>query len=375
MAIYAKLGGFYVGLEPGTANVYANRTQGGSWEALTAVQRGAKWELRLNAAMRTLSGTLNGLEPRPLGTFGEWEQWQRQGTRFSRADISLELEGLPAAVSLTPITARATDLVDASGARIVLKGTDQFLALRQFKDGGPQALQGAIQESQALGFDTWRVFGMGSKAQNQVMDLRPSEAGYYEALRPFSDFVNAQGIRLLFTVFVDAQDVMPDAARRAEHWRRVDAEIGPNHLLSYGNERDKNGTRDDNPVALSRLWSRGSWTQDPNPYQPLPKGASFAEFHPRRDLYRALLDSVASPVTIWSEFGVNVPLLIDEPSKFGTNGSGSEYADPKLAWKFARHYATECAGAVFHNYFGQRGLLMDGPTSVVAEAWQRGMKI
>src|SRR3954470_2449687 len=48
------------------------------------------------------------------------------------------------------------DFVDGQGRRVVLRGTDQFTALRVELDGGD--LQPLIDESLELGFDMWRVF-------------------------------------------------------------------------------------------------------------------------------------------------------------------------------------------------------------------------
>jgi len=58
----------------------------------------------------------------------------------------------------------------------------------------------------------------------------------------------------------------------------------------------------------------------------------------------------------------------------GTNGSGG-FEQPAMARRYAQHLSAECAGAVFHNFFTQRGLLMDGPTRACAEAWQAGMTL
>jgi hypothetical protein len=266
---------------------------------------------------------------------------------------------------------RGQDFVDATGSRFVFNGVDAFCAFRQFLDGVD--LTPFFQESREFGFNLWRVFLMGSKAQNQVLDLNPSDARFFPHLRPFADLLNANGIVLLATVFVDAQDIMRDSAARRSHWTQVANSLrGSATLLSGGNEYHKNGF---DPGELSdpgMLWSRGSDLGDAAPYRPY---GSFAEFHPRRDLPAALMDTVASPVFIHGTNGLTGPLLIDEPPKFGTNGSAPPYADPFTAYRFARHYATECGGACFHNFFSQRGQLMDGPTRACADAWSKGMRL
>jgi hypothetical protein len=273
-----------------------------------------------------------------------------------------------ATIPMAVLRAKGVDFVDQSGARVVLNGTDQFMALRQILDG--MDITPFITESHDLGFNMWRVFGQGSIAQNGLLQLSPTEGGYYEALGKLIEVLNNKGIYLLFTVFVDNQDIHSDAG----HWLRVaDIVRGKGVLLSGGNEWSKNGfdprTLPDPAVAF---WSRGSDVGDVAPVQPY---GSFAEFHPRRDLPAALMDTVASPTFIYGTNHLGNPLIIDEPPRMGANGSGAEYADPVMCWKFARHYSTECGGAVFHSRSGQSGVLMDPTTRACAEAWSRGMKI
>lgn len=266
---------------------------------------------------------------------------------------------------------KGIDFVDAAGARQVFNGCDQFCAFRQYLDGSD--LSGPFKESRDLGFNLWRVFLMGSKAQNNVLELRPTDAGYWQGLRPFADLLNANGIALLATVFVDAQDIMPKFSDRQIHWPHIATVLrGSTTLLSGGNEWKKNGF---NPGELSdplMPWSRGSDLGDDAPYRPY---GSFAEFHPRRDLPASLMDTVASPVFIHGTNVLTGPLIIDEPPKMGTNGSSPEFTTPRMCYTFARNYATMCGGAVFHNWFGQRGLPMDAHTRTCAAAWTRGMRL
>ncbi len=377
MSVGLRRTGKYLGIDPHdpTFRVYADRNALGSWEEIVITSHGGYVDVRFMAANRQLCITPTGqLESRPAGAIGEWEQHglvtEAGVTVLGRSGVLLDVDGY--AVPLARLHVSGRDFVTETGARRVLKGCDMFMAYRQFLDGGAAALVPFVSESQALGFDLWRVFLMGSKPQNQVMDLRPSEPGYYDRLRPFVATLNANGIALLATVFVDAQDVMPVQSQRQQHWKDVaDRLRGTVTLLSGGNEKSKNGF---DPGELSdpgMLWSRGSDVGDAAPYRPY---GSFAEFHPRRDLWASLMDTVASPVYIYETHDLSGPLIIDEPPKCGTNGS-SGFADPALAWRFARNYSTMTAGAVFHNWFGQRGLLMDDHTRTCAEAWQAGMRI
>lgn len=264
---------------------------------------------------------------------------------------------------------RGIDAVDEHGTRICLNGVDQFSALRHLMDG--HDLEPLLRESHELGFQMWRVFLMGSKAQNTIMDLRPSEPGYYEALGRLANLLNQNGIILLATVFVDAQDVMPNRAVRNMHWGQVASVLrGSSTLLSGGNEWSKNGFHPSELSDPGMEWSRGSDTDDKMPFAP---EGTFSEFHPRRDLPASHLDTVASPVYI-HQSGFK-RLLIDEPPRMGTEGSSDYFMQPRSSYEFARHYATECAGAVFHSRAGQKSEPMDGLTRECAEAWQRGMRL
>lgn len=72
----AKVNGHYIGLQPGTADVYADRDTAGSWEelALTKHADGKTFDVLLKAADKQLSQNLSGgLESRPKGTGGSWE--------------------------------------------------------------------------------------------------------------------------------------------------------------------------------------------------------------------------------------------------------------------------------------------------------------
>ncbi len=319
-----------------------------------------------------------GREPDPDGR-ASWLQWCREGDT-ARPDEARTGERLRALLHDSPegvayrarpipppvphLEVRGRDFVDADGQRLVLNGLDQFCAYDQFLRGGLNDV--LFDESKVLGFNLWRVFLTGSVAQNGILELRPDRAAYYEGLRLFADLLNQHGIVLLATVYVDNQDIKAGP----DHWHRVaDALRGSVTLLSGGNQWSKNGFNPGDLTDPGMLWSRGSDVGDAAPFQP---HGSFAEFHPRRDLPAALMDTVASPVFI--DKTLSAPLVISEPPRMGSNGSGDAYTDPFLCWKFARHYATECAGAVFHNANSMRGQVMDATTRACAAAWSKGMR-
>lgn len=315
-----------------------------------------------------------GREPDPPG-LENWVQRAREG--WTGEQIRAAIHASPEAVAfrakpvLPHLEIRGANFVDASGARVVLKGTDQFCAFRRYLDGidlGP-----LFQESKELGLNLWRVFMMGSVAQNGILDLDPTAPGVYEKVRPFADLLNAHGIIPLATIHVDAQDKSPTVSGRLANWQRMAQELrGSSTLLSGGNEWSKNGF---NPGELSdpgMLWSRGSDVGDAAPFKPY---GSFAEFHPRRDYPATMMDTVASPIFIAGQ-GLTGPLIIDEPPGFDeTPGAHGRFTDPQLAWRFARHYATECGAAVFHSDAGMRCQVLGPVTRACAVRWQQGMTI
>lgn len=385
-AIYAKLVG-YVGLAPGTTRVYHEPNHPGApgaYEELTVKKRGqwydvdfvaAKKPLRLNKQTHELE-TGNDHD----GYGGQWNLDEATQTLWIGEDgwkVTLQLEGYGSGTGPgTPAESfiiRGRDFIDPRGQRRVLRGCDAFMAFRIFIDQGPAGLLKFLQESTRLKFDFWRVFFQGAISQNQVMELHPSEYTQ-DQIHAFGVLLNAWGIIPLATCFIDNQVIK---AGIDQWFRLTDALEGLVALASAGNEFQKNGF---DPQAIPKphggiYWSCGSSTGDPYPYTPMPNGSSFCEFHPNRNPIRGLMDAAASPLTIWDEFKINIPLIVDEPARFGTNGHAAEFADPAWGRAYGQVYSAMQAGTVFHNWFGQRGLTMDDPTIAVAEAWQKGMTV
>lgn len=268
---------------------------------------------------------------------------------------------------IVPLYADGVTLRNPDGQRISLCGYDMFTALRMVLDG--LDLQPFLDESHALGFNCWRVFGEASATENGYYTVDPHEPGYYEALDSLAARLYDAGIYLLFTCYADNQVLKCNL----DHWHETARTLRPYDsgvFLSGGNEWQKNGF---DPLGLPdpdlTWWSRGSSLGDEQP--PIPNGATFCEFHPRRDYPKSLDDTVASATWIQYQYGYTIPLIIDEPPRMGYDGSGLEYEQPGIVWQFARHYASQCAGAVFHARPGQKGVLIDpaSTTGACAQAW------
>jgi hypothetical protein len=274
-------------------------------------------------------------------------------------------------VAVSPVYLRIEGryFVNPDGSRKPLIGTDVFLAYRQFLDGVD--LTPFFEESKALGFNMWRVFFQGSKAQNGVLQLSPTEPGYYDHVRPFADLLNANGIALLATIGVDNQDIKSPVA----HWGHMaDLLRGSGTLFSFGNEWSKNGFDPGAiPAPSGLLWSRGSDLQDKAPYKP---AGSFMEFHPVRNYTTAMRDAVASPIELFEVQGYTAALLFDEIGRMGSvDPSPAEFAIPSKCYEYARIASTLCAGVVFHNRAGQSGRLMEEGTKACAREFVRGMTL
>jgi len=78
MRVLLRWYGKYIGVEPGTAKVYADRAAGGAWETVTLEPKGDGLFLpTFEASGLVLSGQPNGsLETRPGGTAGPYELWR-----------------------------------------------------------------------------------------------------------------------------------------------------------------------------------------------------------------------------------------------------------------------------------------------------------
>lgn len=385
MTTYVKTARGYAGVDPNVPNVvYDDRPVGSLWEEMLLVQEGPEgwFNLTANAAKKRicLNKNTHKLEVRDNPT-GWGNQWAKVTDASGKSHLicdtfTMDVEEVGSVSSSGPAESfviKRRDFVRPNGERRVLRGCDAFMAFRIFLDQGAAGLQKFFNESRRLGFDMWRVFFQGAISQNQVMELHPSEYTP-DQIHAFGVLLNANGITPLATCFVDNQVIKAGV----DQWfKMTDALEGLVALASAGNEFQKNGF---DPYALPKphgsiYWSRGSSTGDPDPYVPYPNGASFIEFHPNRDLVRGLMDATASPLTLWDKDKIDVPLIVDEPARFGTSGHAAEFADPAWGRAYGQVYSAMQAGTVFHNWFGQRGLTMDDPTIAVAQAWQKGMTV
>jgi hypothetical protein len=374
MSIFARLSGKYIGVEPGHWEVYANRPAGGPWEELKITKHERWSDILAVAANRQIcvGESTRQLETRTAGEIDGWGgQWaiSADGKTATCDQWTLALEGYHVVTPLH-LEQRGNHFVDAGGNRIVYPAVDQFFAFRQWRDGGPDALMPAVEESHRLGFTCWRMWAQGSKAQNTVADLSPKEAGYYDDVRPCTDFLNAQGIVPLWTAWIDNQDVKSTTA----HWYALGERlVGSAALMSEANQHEKNAQGIDiysvGSPGAGIIWSRGSSvTLDK---QTPPRGAPASEIHPTQISFeRALMDSTASPINM-REVNGSTLVWMTEGHPFGDGNAYSTFQ----AWQLARGYSIDWGLAVFHNRQSQRMQLMHDDTAAAGAAWVKGMTL
>jgi hypothetical protein len=259
------------------------------------------------------------------------------------------------------------DFVDADGNAICHRGKDQIIAFRMWLDGRTADLEALVAESQKFNFKWWKVQFAGSKAQNTIYDLNPNESNYYDQVRPFATWLNSKGIGLLAIIYVDNQDVLAPL----EHWLKMCERFRGTVTIPVGfNEVSKNKSTfgaDALQDPGGMIWSRGSDLADVLVPQ---AGAPVADFHQRTDWPATIMDAVASEVFMESH-GYTV-CVMSEPTRFDDNSNKSGVPDSvHFARALGLIYEAMWDMVVFHDYFGQRGMLMSPNVQLVAAAWQQ----
>ncbi len=328
----------------------------------------AQWQLAIEPDGRFTT--------RAKGAVGLYEKFRLAADRQScaRVGVTLEIVGtLAPPVSAIHLEQRGNDFVDAAGQRIVFCGIDGFDDLWFRTQGREAELDALLKESQALKAKVRRIWCMGDAGENQVFSLYPQNVSQYsDQLRSLVAYENGFGVIPLFTVFVDAQRVMPTQADRQRFWVQLcEALAGSGaYLLSGGNQYPKNGFDPwaDLASPAGVIWSRGSSTDD---LQTAPRGAPASELHATRNAWpRALMDTTASPPFMRSDGGSTM-VWMTEGNPFGDGGA---YTAPQ-AWQLGRGYSIDWALAIYHNRQSQRGQLMQDATARTFEAFEQGMRL
>ena len=179
---------------------------------------------------------------------------------------------------------------------------------------------------------------------HNIARFYPSDYGdrFWTELPKFNDLLTSWGCWWEATVFLDAQQVMPNPSQQLEHWARygstwitTPAEI-PNPFTELVNEYPKNGV---DPSRFNSFpWlicSRGSGLGDAPPYRP---GWQYFGWHGRRD-YPKVTSSTedmwyVSQGGAWSNEVATYPPMIavhDEPIGFAEQAQDGRRSPPRWA--------------------------------------------
>jgi hypothetical protein len=352
--------------------VHANRTAIGPWE---------KWKLRTNPdgtvslqsdQGRYLSAESGGGAEAHANrmAIGPWECFQRtqigdtliafktvDGAHFlgvtgelvdARSTVPVYFTQTILEASLSPIHVDGIDFRDAQNQRWIWRGFTDFLLYWRYLTGQP--IDDLLTERANLGANLVRVLGMVDWGP-----LRPTEHGdYYDKLAPFVDSIAAHGLYVEFTVFADAQVIMPRPDQQQAHFTQVCDRLRgrSNVFVELANEFPKNGI---NPADFSApegiVSAHGSGLGDGMPAQP---GWSYTTFHCRRDYPKLLLD--AQPIELiygWEGFpGFHHPVVGDEPiGADEVDQPGRRSVDPNLFFKMGVLHGL-WNGGTFHSEDG-----------------------
>ncbi len=227
-------------------------------------------------------------------------------------------------------------------------GVTAFMLLKQHLDG--QDVTPFLNFAAGVGANLVRILGMASN----LLPLRPQDYGdrFWTGLTSFVDLCAAQHFFVEYTVFADAQIVMPDNASQQAHWAKAIAAIRdkPNVVVELANEYSKNGV---DPSKFARpgapvVASRGSGCGGDLPFVP---AWDFLTDHPER---KAEWPRTAKNLQEWNEgtptfSALRIPCVADEPMGAAeTDQPGRRSAIPDDFFWFAATAALMGAGATFH---------------------------
>jgi hypothetical protein len=237
-------------------------------------------------------------------------------------------------------------------------------------------------------FPVLRVFGMCHNISHLDPNSRPD---FLQAARQVVDYAAQFGFYVQYTLFADAQIIMPDVGMQKDYAHRVyDAFAGCQTVLfEKANEWQKNGCYPydipDPPAPF--LWTQGS-SLDGNP----PLGGHYACFHGRRDegpKGQLASGDLAWVVHGWQDapwdghsvgmigtqwYGSHCPTIHDEPIGFAENAiSGKRSNNTRLAYALGVDAALHGAGGTFHSDNGIQGQPFERITLACAQAFVVGL--
>lgn len=239
-------------------------------------------------------------------------------------------------------------------------------------------LSAVLNQRAAAGCTIVRVLGM----MKNIMRFFPQEhAEFYDRLPAFAAWLEAAGLYLEFSVFADAQDIMPEVGQQQEHFARVCAmfQNSRNVLIEVGNEygdwrSNDYGKNGFNPANFSKpaglLSCRGSAVGD---VPPIPAPWDYSTCHETRSFPGWVKDGntieIQNGYGDYTGLGYQHNIVHDEPQKMGTGF----VTDRSLIAQFWGIVGASCTGGTFHCKQGITSDVWDGETQNCAETSFRAM--
>jgi hypothetical protein len=273
---------------------------------------------------------------------------------------------------IEPLHANRDLFVTASGQFYNYRGHIDFMLFKRSLDG--VAIEPIEQERIDAGSQGVTTLFM---AQN-IEHFNPLDYGdrFFAHIKPFAAACRAMNLYWRPVVFADAGSIMPDKGQQQTFLLRCAAEFNGewNVLPSLCNQYQNNGV---DPGIFSRpptdnLWSRGSSTDDVEPFRP---GWDYKEWDARRDYPKLLFGNTDG----WFvKEGVDDSLhVLDRPMPAIMNESigfwdhdvpGYRSSDPNLAALYGGTSGYYLRGG---NFLAQEGLKCDPWTPRTAQCARR----
>jgi hypothetical protein len=286
------------------------------------------------------------------------------------------------------IHAQGPVFLRSDGTRYLWNGASDFALFQRFQRG--EDIDPVLDQRIKAGFTLLRVLGMYEHGIADAAGLPvfspQSVPEYLPTLQRFVDKLAGRGLRVEFTVFADAQILMPAAAEQQRHLDSVVAAIGDRWNVNFElcNEPFKNGVVVEQlrvPVGL--IVASGNYSLE-NRASEFPHRVYVTVHHDRKfdwprtargldELYNGF-DWVENKVVVGHFNGVRVPVVGDEPTGFAEAKDGDKRSeDPNEAAWYAGITVMFGEGATFHSDSGIRSQLFGPKQLAAAEAWNWAM--
>lgn len=249
-------------------------------------------------------------------------------------------------------------------------GVTAFMLYQQFLDG--KDISPFLAWAKASDINVVRVLGMYNGGIGKFI---PADYGdrYLAQLSAFLARLKDAGLRVEFTVFADAQNILPSLPAQRAHLSRVVAILTDqtNVFGEIANEPFKNGV---DPATLSDivlntgvLWATGNYDVVDNKLATL----DYVTIHTERndEWPRKAKDGLDLSKLGWDGFtALHKPVVLDEPMGIGPERPG---ARSMVASDFFDYFATGdlfVSGGTIHGDFGIATRIPSAPEQVVVDA-------